>query len=568
MGEPEERVALDALRRLLLHEEQDRLAALDAELREPERLAAHLGHALPLAIKQSKDRDSRLVQALTPILEEVIQTSIRRNPRLMAEILFPIIGRAVRKAVWEAWSQLIQTVNGALETRVSLKSLRWRWIAWRTGRSFAEIVLAQTFVYRVEQVFLIHRESGLLLAHEMREAGVARDKELVSAMLTAIQDFVRDSFEVEEETPLGALEVGGLKVWIEQGPHAYLASVIRGNPPEELHGVLRDTLEQVHFELETELQTYDGEGDQIATAGQILLGAMLYERQEDERGGVPWYAVFIAAVLTLTAGWLSYRSFIARQQLDAVTEALDGTPGYRVLEVRRSGDGFRLEGFRDPLAPPPETVLTELVATSRLDVSLTPYIALDPELILERARQMLSPPDGVRLDLEAEGRLVATGSADAEWSARFEMLAPLVPGVVSIDNRVASESITRSQPLPDRSRALTEELASWQMRFEVNQAVLTTEQQDEIEIIAEKISELLGIADEQNEILSIVIRGFADASGSLAHNRALALQRAEAARDALIAAGIPPRVLQVRGFTSQSEETEHDRLINLAIQFD
>lgn len=561
MADVEETEALEQLRHLLLNPEQAQLAELDADLSEPNRLAARLVQALPLAVKQSAGGDSRLGQALAPILEEVIQTSIRRNPRLMAEILYPVIGRTVRKAVWEAWSQLIQTVNGALETRISFKSLKWRWIAWRTGRTFAEIVLAQTFVYRVDQVLLIHRESGLLLGHETRETEVAKDKELVSAMLTAIQDFVRDSFDVDDETPLGALEVGGLKVWIEQGPQAYLAAVIRGNPPAELHAVLRDTLEQVHFEFEPVFQDYSGDGEDFATVGQFLLGAMRYERQAGEAESGPWYALALSLVPLFLVSWFVFHSFQTRQRLAMIQGVLDATPGYHITAVRDHGDYLKLEGFRDPLASPPGTVLGPLADRYQwLEAELTPYIALHPRLVLARARRSLAPPASVRLTLNRRGRLAAAGGADAAWLARFEAGAPLLAGVTAID---ASKVVV----LKTRAELLTAELHAWELRFEVDQAELSSEHLIEVDKAAAKVAELHSISHTQNEILIVEIQGFTDSSGSRTHNQKLALRRAESVRAAFETRGIPPDVFRVKGFTNAVAGGDRDRRILLAIQF-
>ena len=41
----------------------------------------------------------------------------------------------------------------------------------RTGRSFAEVVMLRSLVYRVEQIFLIHRETSLSLLHVGDERG-------------------------------------------------------------------------------------------------------------------------------------------------------------------------------------------------------------------------------------------------------------------------------------------------------------------------------------------------------------------------------------------------------------
>lgn len=68
----------------------------------------------------------------------------------------------------------------------------------------------------------------------------ALDAEMISAMLTAIQEFVRESFGVREGEGLEAVQVGELSVWIEQGPHAILACIVRGSAPPELKTICED----------------------------------------------------------------------------------------------------------------------------------------------------------------------------------------------------------------------------------------------------------------------------------------------------------------------------------------
>ena len=87
--------------------------------------------------------------------------SVRRNPRPLADALFPIIGPAIRKAVaatLQRHARVAQHARSSTACRGARSS--WRLDARRTGKSFAEIVLLNTLVYRVEQVFLIHRPSG------------------------------------------------------------------------------------------------------------------------------------------------------------------------------------------------------------------------------------------------------------------------------------------------------------------------------------------------------------------------------------------------------------------------
>ena len=140
------------------------------------------------------------------------------------------MGPAIRRAIVHTLASMMETLNRTVEHSVSWRAVQWRWTALRTGRPFAEIVLLNTLQYRVEQVFLIHRETGLLLQHVSRNRA-GQDADQISAMLTAIPDFVRDSFATEAGETLDALRVGDLAVSVEQGPHAILACVVRGSVP-------------------------------------------------------------------------------------------------------------------------------------------------------------------------------------------------------------------------------------------------------------------------------------------------------------------------------------------------
>ncbi len=68
-----------------------------------------------------------------------------------------------------------------------------------------------------------------------RRSSTASDADLISGMLTAIRDFVADSFAREREVGgLRRFSVGELTVMVEQGPQALIAAVVRGEAPDSL----------------------------------------------------------------------------------------------------------------------------------------------------------------------------------------------------------------------------------------------------------------------------------------------------------------------------------------------
>src|SRR4029453_8560872 len=169
------------------------------------------------------------------------------------------------------------------------------------GKSFAEIVLLNTLVYRVEQVFLIHRPSGLLLQHATAPGAPVQDPDLVSGMRTAIRDFVGDSFNVREDEGLQTLKAGELSVWVEQGPHALVAVVVRGTAPPALRASLQQALESVHAQYSDLLESFDGNPAKFEGARPLLETCFQQEFRERQRRASLSPTVQVVTVLILLA---------------------------------------------------------------------------------------------------------------------------------------------------------------------------------------------------------------------------------------------------------------------------
>ena len=169
---------LEHLRTLLLGREIELSRHFSQVLDDPEQLALAVSRVLPVAIAQAAARDDRLGQVLAPALG----SSVRRDPGTLVDILHPLIGPAIAKSI----EATFQSLNELLKHSLSWRGLQWRLEAWRTGTTFAEIVLKHTLVYRVEHVFLIHRKTSLLIAHAAASDATSQDPQIVSSMLAAI----------------------------------------------------------------------------------------------------------------------------------------------------------------------------------------------------------------------------------------------------------------------------------------------------------------------------------------------------------------------------------------------
>ena len=308
---------LDELRHILVGQEQRRLEQIQALLDDREFHLRNTVASLPEAIKRLNQQGDELGQALQKTVESSIRDSIRRDYRGIADALFPVMGPAIRRAIRESFNVMLQSTQRMLDQSFSVRGLRWRLESWRSGIPFHEIVLSHTLVYRVEEVLLIHRPSGLLIGHVAADGVVPKDSDAISAMLTVIQDFVSDSFAADGGE-LGTVEVGDQSVWLAQGPHALLAAVVRGSPDLRLREVLACTAEDVHRHFGDDLADYAGDAEAMAEVVPLLEDCLLcveQEQQEKRRLSALFWIVPLAIAIAL-AWWGLERYQQTRQQAE------------------------------------------------------------------------------------------------------------------------------------------------------------------------------------------------------------------------------------------------------------
>lgn len=419
------------LRALIVGPERARLKEVEHKLDDPWVHAEEVSRVLPEAVTR-RSKDGELGQALAPILGDAITTSVRRDPKPLVDAIFPIIGPAIRRAMASAFSELVQSINATMEHSLTPRGLGWRMEALRTGRSFGEVVLSHSLVYRVEQLFLVHRDTGLLISHQTAAGVRAQSPEMVSGMLTAITDFVRDSFHVEGKQELDSLALGDVMVWVEHGPEASLAAVIRGQAPAALRGTMQESLEGVHRYHAEDLQRFAATGVAFEPRADLIepvLAAQL--AQPVERGR--WKVAVLAGLILLGAGWCATPRIIANQRFNGYVAALRHEPGIVVGSTGHSDGRHVLSGLRDPLARSTEELRAQFkVDTARTREHWEPYVALRPEFILRRARAALAPPASVQLSMRGDS-LVAQGAASRTWMDQARRTSAAVAGLAGID---------------------------------------------------------------------------------------------------------------------------------------
>ncbi len=233
-----------SMRKKLLAPEYQRLEQLEVQVGE---LQAQL-----------RDRDA-LIRTMAPLISQMIAQRVQESRDEVAEALYPVIGRTIQRAVSEAMRDLARRIDLTLRRSMRPRFLIGLILKRLRGVKPEEMTLRQALPFQVREIFLLHRESGLLIQH-VSAVSTLTDADLIGSMLSAIRAYVADSFEPGNGTSLDAIEYGsGKHILIEEGQSALLAVLIQGVEPAGFRAALRQQLFELHHTCGRLLRTFNGD---------------------------------------------------------------------------------------------------------------------------------------------------------------------------------------------------------------------------------------------------------------------------------------------------------------------
>jgi hypothetical protein len=127
--------------------------------------------------------------------------------------------------------------------------------------------------FKLEDLFLIHA-NGNLISHVGGAGRIYSDNEILSGMLTAIQDFIKDGFSGGEsagdEWGLDHLKFGERNIFIERGDYMYIAAVFRGEIGWRIHRELNKKIKEIDEKYSSRLKDWSGSLDGLEGINAIL----------------------------------------------------------------------------------------------------------------------------------------------------------------------------------------------------------------------------------------------------------------------------------------------------------
>lgn len=271
--------SLEALRKILLQKDQLKLDQLEKELSsvkqqiaDKESLISSLDPVIAdLLERKISNSKEEMAAALAPIMGDAIRQQIADAKDDVVDALYPIIGKTIRKSVAEAMKKLVETINQKIDQALRQNLFKKFLHSKITGVPEGELVLKDAMPFKIEEIFLIHKESGLLLSYfSAKGTGVKVDEELISGMLTAIRNFVSEAFTSAEEQELDEIQYGDSKILLDMGHHSYLAIVISGIEPGQFIDDVHNLNRKIHNRYCKFLRQFDGDITQFGEMPRLL----------------------------------------------------------------------------------------------------------------------------------------------------------------------------------------------------------------------------------------------------------------------------------------------------------
>lgn len=517
---------LKNLRKLLLSQEIRAIEALETRLNDKQTHAEDISHVIAEALLIRADKDTRLSAVLEPVLADAFSGLIRKKPQELATEIFPLMGPAIRRSIAETFHSMLSSFQKQIETSFSLKGIHWRFEALKTGKPFSEIVLLHTLVYRVEQVFFIHSQTGLVLSHIVHDGVDVQDADLVSAMLTAVQDFVKDCLSSAQGggDELSSMSFGDGVILVEKHPYASLACIVRGTPPVGFRARMAEMLDMLLVKYAHALTDFSGDSAPFAEAAH-LLDECLVSRSVDEEKPLSFWIKAIPVVslfvLMFVLGGKHYYDARVHEEYMQGIEHLRSSAGITVIEVREEEAPWQVYCLKDMLAPSPEEYLAQAgIEASHYVFHVTPVVSYSSEAVMSHVLHAVRPPETVASHLSEGGVLSFYGVASTGWQLRAKNKALTLSGV----NDVNMEGV--HDPQAEKLQGLLRTVESSVIVFPFNKSLPVGEEYTKLQRAVNALVALEHLAKSMGMQVSLTVYGHADKIGTDKSNYEISQARA------------------------------------------
>lgn len=217
------------LKALLLEEDRASLAQIEQELAELKSLVNKkkklAKKVAPILEERLEQFEKDIPQKMGPAITAALKVQISESQNEVVDLLYPIIGKLISKFIRIEIQRLSEKIDAQLSNMFSFKGIFKRFKNKLSGTSESEMILRDTALPVLEEMFIVEKGSGILLDSYSRNQTI--DQDMIAGMMTAIKAFVEDAFDKGAQE-LEVIEYESYKIRIFNFQTYYIAMVISG----------------------------------------------------------------------------------------------------------------------------------------------------------------------------------------------------------------------------------------------------------------------------------------------------------------------------------------------------
>lgn len=218
-----ETLELSLLREILLKEDREDIADIWDHLDNSEKLAEKINPIVEIHLENLKRKFPKEYKKQVEVL---IERKLKSSQDELLNLIYPVMGKMIKKYISHQFELLKEQVDQKVEQTFSLKNWINRFKARASGVDERDIMLRELDKVSIEEVYIIERDSGILMGHYSKSETIDRD--LVAGMLTAIKSFVENAFSKKRQD-LDMIEYGTYKIFIQSFHLYYIPIILNGS---------------------------------------------------------------------------------------------------------------------------------------------------------------------------------------------------------------------------------------------------------------------------------------------------------------------------------------------------
>ncbi|HPS56706.1 MAG TPA: OmpA family protein [Spirochaetota bacterium] len=223
------------------------------------------------------------------------------------EAIYPMTGEIISRKISEAFMNLVNYLNEKLEQVTSARSFGYRIKSFFTGIPVSELLLADSLPFIVTEIFMLQKDSGILLVHASRSQDDNIDRDMVGGMLVAINEFAKTAFDGNANKELDEIKYGRRRIIIRSAETFLMAFVVSGAPSFEFMNSTGSLTAETRVKYGKKMKKFTGDVSLFAAAGPRFEEFMAsYNTPHEDVKAVSYrkLKVISAILLILSAAWL------------------------------------------------------------------------------------------------------------------------------------------------------------------------------------------------------------------------------------------------------------------------